>query len=207
MALCAGLAGAAFAADDGRPVQVIGDKIQEVQALIRQHGDEYRLDHSKFRQVVDEVVAPAFDLAYISQLVLGRQWGSATTEQRTRFQAAFKSTLIDFYSGTLLQSADTGSAKWLLSEIDVVERTAAVRAQRPQKSGPPTSIRFDMRLDDENRWRVYDVTIAGLSLTANFRSQFGAELKRNGLDALIARLESGIGSTLPIDAAGTQRSH
>jgi phospholipid transport system substrate-binding protein len=40
-------------------------------------------------------------------------------------------------------------------------------------------------------WKVYDVTVGGISIASNFRTQFSAEIAQNGLDALIKRLENG----------------
>jgi phospholipid transport system substrate-binding protein len=43
----------------------------------------------------------------------------------------------------------------------------------------------------EGEWRVFDVEAEGLSFVGNFRTQFNTEISRNGLDALIGRLEAG----------------
>jgi phospholipid transport system substrate-binding protein len=37
-------------------------------------------------------------------------------------------------------------------------------------------------------WKVYDVTIAGVSLVQNYRSTFNTEIQRSGIDGLIASL-------------------
>jgi ABC-type transporter MlaC component len=39
-----------------------------------------------------------------------------------------------------------------------------------------------------NGWKVYDVAVTGISLVATFRATVNSEIKRYGLDGLIARL-------------------
>ena len=38
-------------------------------------------------------------------------------------------------------------------------------------------------------WKVYDVTINGVSLVITYRSSFNQEVQRNGLDGLIERIK------------------
>ena len=40
-------------------------------------------------------------------------------------------------------------------------------------------------------WKVYDVLIGNISLITSFRGQFNEEIKKNGIDGLIAKLETG----------------
>ena len=37
-------------------------------------------------------------------------------------------------------------------------------------------------------WKVYDVVIDAISLVANYRSSFNQEIKKSGIDSLIASL-------------------
>ncbi len=176
----------------GTPVEIVGDKIDELQALIDQHGDDYRRQPGQFYAVIDRVVVPAFNLDFISQTVVGNAWRSAASADRDRFKAAFKRRLIVFYGAALLERAQRNQSGWKLSEIDALEGTARVRAQLPQKVGPPVSLGFDLRLDNDRHWLVCDMSVEGLSLVKNFRAQFAPIVKRDGLVALTSRLENGV---------------
>jgi phospholipid transport system substrate-binding protein len=37
-------------------------------------------------------------------------------------------------------------------------------------------------------WKVYDITIEGVSLVTNYRSQFSNEVRQGGMDGLIQKL-------------------
>jgi len=41
-----------------------------------------------------------------------------------------------------------------------------------------------------SRWLVYDVTIEGVSLVSNYRSQFNAVIQRSGYRDLVAKLKA-----------------
>jgi phospholipid transport system substrate-binding protein len=49
-------------------------------------------------------------------------------------------------------------------------------------------VSFNLFLNTEGQWKMYDVNVDGISLVTNYRSSFAADIKRDGLDALIERL-------------------
>jgi phospholipid transport system substrate-binding protein len=186
------------------PDQTIREATEKLQTQIKQHRAEYQGNSGKFYAMVDEVVVPHFDQKYIGQLVLGRNWRGASEEQRTRFISAFKNSLVHSYADALLEYADTVKAEWKPVRAADNANEASVNATLVRKDGPPIPIGFSVRLVD-NDWKVYDVVVDGISLAVNFRSQFGGEIKKNGLDALIKRLEGG-GEPLQKKALQGQRS-
>ena len=55
-----------------------------------------------------------------------------------------------------------------------------------------SNIQVNYRLRPVNGdWKVFDVEAEGLSFVGNFRTRFNEEINRDGLDALIERLEDG----------------
>jgi phospholipid transport system substrate-binding protein len=42
----------------------------------------------------------------------------------------------------------------------------------------------------DNRWKVYDLNIEGVSLIANYRSQFNSVIQSSSYQALVERLRS-----------------
>jgi phospholipid transport system substrate-binding protein len=76
------------------PDQMIEKATTEFQGLISANHEKYKADLDGFYKVVDEKVVPYFDTKGIAQLVLGRNWKAASAEQRQRFEAAFKTSLI-----------------------------------------------------------------------------------------------------------------
>ena len=172
------------------PDDAVKATTEKMQALISANHALYKADGVKFNAVVEEVLVPRFDVPGIAKLVLGRNWKTASPDQRTRFTNAFKNSLIRNYADALLDNYDTVEAKFLPLRLAGTEKDVTVKAELRRKVGKPISVGFSMQLID-NEWKVYDVILENLSLVTNFRSQFNEEIKKNGLDALITRIETG----------------
>ena len=56
-----------------------------------------------------------------------------------------------------------------------------------QPGGFPIPIDYSLYLKGDE-WKVYDVTIDGVSLVTNYRTTFANQIRQDGLDKLIASL-------------------
>jgi phospholipid transport system substrate-binding protein len=152
------------------------------------HRAEYARDPSKLDAVVTRILLPYFDSDYAAQLVLGQHWRTATDEQRKRFVAAFYHSMLRTYSAAL--ASFTGDRlKVMPFNGDAAARSATVRTQVRKSDGAMIGVNYSMRRTDQG-WKAWDVVIEGISYVKSFRDDYGAEVQRRGLEALIARLES-----------------
>jgi phospholipid transport system substrate-binding protein len=62
-----------------------------------------------------------------------------------------------------------------------------VRTQFVRPGGQPLPIDFSMHQTQEG-WKVYDITVEGVSLVLTYRSEFDAIVKQQGIDGLIKAL-------------------
>lgn len=180
----------AHAAPAEAPDAVVKGTTEELQKLIAANHVRYKADLKAFYAVVDKIVVPHFDQRYIAQLVLARNWKTASEDQRTRFQTAFKNMLIRSYANSLLDNYDTVKAEWQPLRMAADATDVTVNSKLLRQQGAPIAVGFQMHLT-ENQWRIYDILIENLSLVSNFRAQFAAEIKKTSLDAVITRMESG----------------
>jgi phospholipid transport system substrate-binding protein len=122
----------------------------------------------------------------MSRWVLGKHWREASEGQRVRFVEEFRSLLVRTYATALLeysnQAVEVLPVRAAPDATDVV-----VRTEVRQPGAPPIPIQYSMNLE-QGDWKVYDVTIDGISLVASYRSTFNAEASRGGLDRVIALL-------------------
>ena len=63
-----------------------------------------------------------------------------------------------------------------------------VRTEVRLKASQPIQINYSMHLGND-AWKVYDVTVDGVSLVTNYRSTFASQVRSSGLDAVIADLQ------------------
>ena len=172
------------------PDLVVKEGTDKMRALISANHVAYKANKPKFYAAVDEVLVPLFDVRYISQLVLGKSWKTATEAQRSRFQNAFKSALIRNYADALLENYDLVEVSFQPVRLTPDATDATVKCTLTRKNGPPVQLAFAMR-EVGGAWKIYDTTIENLSLVTSIRSQYAVEVKKNGLEALIQRVEAG----------------
>lgn len=164
----------------------IRGSIERVRGRFQQQSETLKADSNRLFEEVEALLVPLFDMPYIGQLVLGRHWASASKAQRARFIETFKNHLIRNYSQTLLQYEDTTELRW--ESAGSVEGSSAVIMEVVRSNEQGFRVEFAVRqVGDE--WKIFDVSAQGISMATNFRGQFNAVIKREGLDALIARLE------------------
>lgn len=187
------LAASAAAASAGTPVppdEVVKETTSRLQKEINAREKEFRANPEKLYQFVDDVIVPKFDTRFITQLILARHWRSASPEQRARFEVAFKNMLVHSYANALVEYHDSVKAEWQPLRMAPDSKDVTVQSKLLRNDGRPLPIGFAMRLRD-GQWKVYDIIVENLSLITSFRSQVNSEIKREGLEALIAKLEKG----------------
>jgi phospholipid transport system substrate-binding protein len=159
-----------------------------LQGEIQKHAAEFSKDPQKLYQFVNESILPLFDFDYTSQLVLGKNWRDANADQRARFTEAFKSMLVRTYAHALLEYRDQ-KIEWQPLKTPAGANDVSVESSVIRSNGPPIPMSYRMHQKD-GEWKVYDVVIDAVSLVTNYRGSFAAEVRKNGLDSLIARLEN-----------------
>lgn len=189
-----GLAGITLAeAVDTRPPDVMLREVTEqLRAEIGERNAELKADPVALQKLIDEKAVPYFDVPRISRLVLGTHGRSATPEQIERFGEAFKTMLFRSYATALVDYHDSVTIEWRpLRLADDATRTT-VQSTLIRTDGPPVPVGFVLQ-KTEAGWKVFDVTVENISLVSNFRAQINGEITKNGLDAVIQKLE---GSTI-----------
>lgn len=183
-----GFAAAAQAAPAQTADATVKNATNDFQALIKANHEAYRKDLAGFYKVVDQKVVPHFDTKGIAQLVLGKNWKTATPEQKTRFEAAFKDSLIRTYARAMLDYHDSVNAEWAPLRAEAGATDVAVNAKILRKDAPPIALSFQTHVVGD-AWKIYDISVENISLITNFRSQVNAEIKATGLDAVIKKFE------------------
>jgi phospholipid transport system substrate-binding protein len=138
--------------------------------------------HRAVRQIADEI----FDFEETARRAMAQHWRSLTPTQRREFVDAFSDLLeraymskIELYSGEKIQYPGERV------EGDV----ASVATRIITKKGTEVPIDYRM-LKRGDRWRIYDVSIEGVSLVANYRTQFNSIIRTSSYDELIRKMRS-----------------
>src|SRR5262249_27133659 len=135
---------------------------------------------------IRSVAGEILDCTEIAQRSLARHWAVRTPAEKQEFVRLFGDLLeysyitkIEMYSGEKIQY--TGEAP----DGD----QAVVKTRIVTKQGVEIPVDYRMFVKD-NRWRAYDVNIEGVSLVANYRTQFNTVIQRSGYGDLVAKLKA-----------------
>ena len=187
--LCALLGAAlpATASADKAPDVLVRDVTTEVLEIVRADKAIQAGDTQRVIALVDAKVLPHFDFRRMTMLAVGRDWRQASAEQQTRLTDAFRTLLVRTYSNALTQYRDQ-RIEFRPSRFAPADTRVQVRTEVVQAGAQPIGIDY-MLEKGEQGWKVFDVIVAGVSLVTNYRSSFGQEITRGGIDGLIRSLE------------------
>jgi phospholipid transport system substrate-binding protein len=168
------------------PDVLIQQVTEDVLDIIRKDKDIQSGNTQKVIDLVDKKVLPHFNFQRMTALAVGKDWKKATPPQQQQLTQEFKTLLVRTYSNALTgyknQKVVYKPFKMNAGESDVLVRTEVL-----QPGSKPVQLDYSLE-KIEAAWKVYDVTIAGISLVTNYRDQFGQEVRNGGIDGLIATL-------------------
>jgi len=171
----------------GKPPQdIVQDTSTRMIDALRQNRQALDREPGRIYALVDQIVLPNFDFELMSRWVLGRAWQQATPEQRRQFTEEFRTLLVRTYAKALLEYSNEAIRVLPPSGAPDGSEVTIKTEVRP-KTGQPVQINYSMRLGDD-AWKVYDVTVDGVSLVTNYRGTFATQIRDSGMDAVIADL-------------------
>ncbi|WP_148717139.1 MlaC/ttg2D family ABC transporter substrate-binding protein [Chitinolyticbacter meiyuanensis] len=182
MGLVMGLMSLAALAAAETPEQLTRKVSEDVLAIIKQNDK----DPLKVRDMVDVRVSPLADYTRMTALAVGRYWKTATPEQQQALTREFRTMLVRTY----------------LSALTVYKNAQVeVKGSRPGQTENEQSVRSEVSLPGQKvipidfsfekgnaGWKVYDISVDGISFIVNNRNQFSAVIRKDGVDGLIKQL-------------------
>lgn len=167
------------------PVETLVTMTATLEDIVNQDPDIINNPH-RLRVIAHQVVLPNVDIRTLSRWVLGKNWRTATPEQRDAFVLEFQELLLSTYLRQV-KTYQGEVARFLPLRGEQKAGQAVVNAEIEQPNGPIVHAIFRMRKAEQG-WLIYDVSVEGISLVATHRSSFSREVRDGGLDKLIARL-------------------
>src|SRR5262245_15997893 len=185
--LAAGLLASA-AAQEVAPDELVKNVTTEVIDLITKDKEIRSGSRAKLIQVIEAKVLPHFNFNSMTALAVGQSWSKATPDQKKRLIEEFKTLLVRTYASALAayseQRFDFRPLRAKPTDTDV---TVNVRVL--QSGAQPVPIDYSME-KTASGWKVYDVMVGGVSLVANYRTEFNAAVRDVGIEGLIKNLQA-----------------
>ncbi len=175
------LAGVSLASNEGAETR-LKSSVDQVVTTSKQAKDRAVLI-AKVKPVLENIL----DFQIMTRRAVGPGW--------REFNPAQQKEAIGLFTTLILR---TYTAKFTPGEYpDVIYKTSSSPA--PGRVEIPTTAeykgsRYDViyRMEDKGGWLITDVVIEGVSLVANYRSQFDAQFKQGGVDAVLNALHRSV---------------
>jgi phospholipid transport system substrate-binding protein len=168
------------------PDVLIKDTVDEVIGIIKQDKDIQAGDPKKINALVDAKVLPHFDFMRMTQLAVGKYWRTATPEQKQALATEFRNMLVRTYTKVFTVYRDqTVEMKPFRMETGDTEVTVKTVINKP--GSQPIPVDYEMKIGADG-WKVFDISIEGVSMVMSYRGTFASEIQEGGIDGLIKTL-------------------
>ncbi|MDH7598739.1 MAG: ABC transporter substrate-binding protein [Sedimentisphaerales bacterium] len=171
---------AKIAASEKDPQRLIRLTMDRTMAILQSR----ELDLPVKQARIVDIVTTVLDVDVMARLTLSTHWQRMTQQQQQRFTGLFLELLKATYLGKL---ADYNDQKIEIGPGKVVDRRAQVPTELVSRD-KRIPIIYKLHLADQ-RWRVYDVEIDGVSIVMTYRAQFQDVLAKGTIEDLLTKLQ------------------
>ncbi len=186
--LIAGIISSSTIIAQGSPVPMLEKTANGIIATLKENKANLKKNPSIIYKAVESHLLPIVDVAGMSRSVLGRQaWIKATAAQKGQFSNAFTQLVIRTYSSPLAQYSDE-TVQFLPVRGDLNSRFIRVNSVIVRSEGQNIPLTYSL-IDKNGQWKIYDISVEGVSLLQSFRSQFAQALQSSSIDDLIKQMQ------------------
>lgn len=174
------------------PLSLIKNGTQEALQILHQSQTGQAAPLKARRGQILKIVSHYFNFDEMSRSALGHPWKEQTPQKRQEFVDLFTQLLFNTYVDRLQNY--TGSNQQVSYDSQQINGDYAVVDTHVFFEGK--NVPLDYRLHKTNgKWKVYDVVVEGISLVANYRSQFSSILANESFDAMLQKLRTKVQQT------------
>jgi phospholipid transport system substrate-binding protein len=186
MILIMAFAVTAFAGD---PTEVIRKTTDKIIAIVKNpalQGPEKKKERDRLiRDAADEI----FDREEMSRRTLAQHWRKRTPEEKKEFMDLFE----DLLEKTYIDRVEGYSGEKVLYEGERIEGNyALVKVEIMTKQDAKIPVLYRLK-KTKSGWLVYDLSIEGVSLINNYRTQFNSIILDSSFKGLMKKLREKVG--------------
>lgn len=181
---------AAATAQAGAPSQLVLSNSERVLKTLESRRAEFTRDRAALQRFITGEFDQMFDRDYAARQVLGRHARGASDADVKLFGDALADNLMRRYGSSLLDF--NAQLRVRIKSETPLPRGLGVRVSSEllRSGGEPIPVDYLMR-QSGGTWKVFDVSVEGVSFVQTFRQQFDAELQRKSIQQVARELRSG----------------
>ena len=150
------------------PINAVQVHINKVLDVLRDKSIKEESATSIRKERIRNISNDMFDYTELSKRTMGQNWKKLSVTEQNEFIKLYKQILENAYINKLLNYKDEQVV--FTKEKKLAEKNAEVYTKVITKT---VEIPIDYRLVlKDNGWKVYDISIEGVSLVSNYRTQF-----------------------------------
>ena len=174
----------------GEPTDQMKETIDKVISILSDPALKNPDRSDERRRLIRRVADERFNWEEMARRSLAEHWKMLTDEDKKEFIQLFA----DLLERTYMKRIESYSGEKVIYEKERIEGTYSiveVRIYTSKNIDIPVSYRLRKHGTD---WLIHDVSIEGISLVNNYRSQFKNILLKSSYQELIAKLRTKVGS-------------
>ena len=168
------------------PDELVRKLAAEMTQAVRNDPELQNPGSLKISDFVQKNIVPRFDFERITQIAMGRNWAKASPVEQKQIIIEFGKLLTRTYSNAIASLKDLDvevkTTRVTTANVDVTVKTQMIG--RPQ----PVAIDYGL-INGQGGWKVYDVTVEGISLVAAYRDEFNGLVSSSGVQGVIDALK------------------
>ena len=170
------------------PVPMLEQAANAIIATLKDNKSHLKNNPNIIYKTVETYLLPHVDVLGMSRSVLGRQaWNKATPAERTAFSNAFTQLVIRTYSNPLANYSDE-TVQILPVRGSLNSRFLRVNSLIVRSAGQNIPLSYSL-ISINGSWKIYDMSVEGVSLLQSFRSQFAQELQNTTISEIIKKMQ------------------
>jgi phospholipid transport system substrate-binding protein len=173
-------------AQAGAPTEELRGHVDQVIKILQRPDLQGEGKAVEQRTAVRKVANDIFDFQETAKRSLGRHWQERTPAEREEFTRLFADLVERAYIGKIDRYSGE-NVSYVGESVEADQATVRTKILTKQGSQVPVDYRV---FRQGGHWRVYDVIIEGVSLTANYRTQFNKIIQTSSFEDLVAKLKA-----------------
>jgi len=171
----------------GPPTEQLREGVDRVFKILRDPDLKGDTQTNQRRIAIGKVAGEIFDFGDMAKRALGQHWEQRTPAERGEFVRLFTELIQRAYVSKVDQHAVATTMTFRGETVD--DDYAIVQTTIPLSNGSKMPLDYRMH-NTRDRWQVYDLSIDGISLVANYRAQFNKVIRTSSYAALVSKLKS-----------------
>lgn len=169
------------------PVPMLQQTAQKIIETLKANQTRLKSDERIVNNTIQTYLLPHIDIEGMSRSVLGRKvWSESSVADKRAFTLVFTDLIIRTYAAPLAEySGETVSFMPLRGAID--GRFVRVNSIINRPSGQRIPLAYNLVLKSGD-WKIYDLSVEGVSLLQSFRLQFSGVLQQGTMQDLIKQM-------------------